>query len=179
MRTCCDCGSAKPVTEFYTHRKSGYASDCKDCSRTKSRERLRIKRLDPDFRQRERDEAAVFRETNRDLVLEWARRHARTIGRMDRTPDMPEFDLTKRVTYVTAHKRVQRWRGRADIHPCIRCEAPANTWAYRHDSSHEQIGTTNSNGKRLQVRFSPDPMDYVPMCWSCHTLFDRMLVGER
>lgn len=172
MKTCNACHEAKPLTEFYTHKKSGHSYSCKDCDRAAARDRMRRKRQDADFRQRERDAVAVARATDPDRFREYGRRHKQNLGYEDRTDQMPAFDLTKPISYETAHYRVARWRGRASIHQC-ECGAQAHQWAYRKNSPHEQVGTTHSARGDIEVRFSPDPMDYDPMCRSCHTRFDR------
>lgn len=171
MKTCRDCCAEKPLAEFYAHPRTGPASDCKDCARAKARERMRRKRQDDDYRQRERDAQAVFREANPDRVREARQRAKQALGLTDRSDQMPAFDLAKPITYDTAHYRVARWRGRASIHQCA-CGATARSWAYRKDSPHEQVGVTHTKYGDIEVRFSPDPMDYDPMCQSCHTQFD-------
>lgn len=36
-KTCGKCGLTKPLTDFYTHRRDGYQSICKDCKRKESK----------------------------------------------------------------------------------------------------------------------------------------------
>lgn len=78
-----------------------------------------------------------------------------------------------RVSYSTAHRRVYSQRGPAREHPCLVCGGEATSWAYRGDSPKELTEDRGPKAliKRV-VRYSPDPDDYDPMCWSCHVRKD-------
>lgn len=120
-------------------------------------------------------------EENRDKVRtyrsEWQRESRSRLR--DRSDEMPEFDLTAPIAYSTAHTRVAYWRGRAADMACD-CGSRASEWAYRGDSPHEQTGTVTSfKGLEVEVAWSPDPMDYTPLCRSCHVSFDRARAKAR
>jgi len=63
--------------------------------------------------------------------------------------------------YDARHYRMKRVRGRAALHPCVKCsgngiEKPAREWAWIHDTDGE------------------DPWaDYLPLCARCHRRYDR------
>lgn len=58
--------------------------------------------------------------------------------------------------YRANHKRLHKHRGRAAVHQCVRCPAPAAEWAQVHGED----GT--------------DPWaDFVPLCRRCHVQYDR------
>lgn len=120
---------------------------------------------------------------NREKVRAYAAEHQRQqrAKSEDRTHEMPEFDLGKRIAYPTAHSRVIYWRGRAASHPCARCPAPAREWAYRGGSPHEQraeVRTFGSKGTKVMA-YSPNPLDYIPLCRSCHCTLDIALAKSR
>lgn len=103
----------------------------------------------------------------------YTRSRLAAVSNMDRTSQMPEFDLDAPVSYMAAHLRIHYWRGRASIHRC-HCGAQADQWAYRHDSQHERSAIVpERDGSKVEVLYSPDPMDYVPMCHGCHVSFDK------
>lgn len=73
------------------------------------------------------------------------------------------------ITYASAHKRVTAARGRAKGHDCLVCGSRATAWAYRGDSPNEQTEWREEGEfKTGLLRYSPDPDDYDPLCWSCH-----------
>lgn len=80
------------------------------------------------------------------------------------------------ITYVSAHRRVAAERGPAREHPCANCQGEAHSWAYRGGSDKEltQAAGPNHRFKPADgiLRYSPDPADYDPMCWSCHARKD-------
>jgi hypothetical protein len=57
--------------------------------------------------------------------------------------------------YWAVHARVRRARGPAKAHDCARCPARAHDWAQLHGKD------------------GFDPADYIPLCRSCHLLYDR------
>ena len=64
--------------------------------------------------------------------------------------------------YWANHNRVHRILGSATVHQCVRCPRQAQEWA----QIHTEDGT--------------DPLtDYVPMCVSCHRLYDSINRTER
>jgi hypothetical protein len=53
------------------------------------------------------------------------------------------------------------------------CEEQASSWAYRGDSEKElKEWREKSAVKKGWLRYSPDPDDYDPMCWTCHARKD-------
>jgi hypothetical protein len=84
------------------------------------------------------------------------------------------------IRYSTAHRRVAAQRGAAREHPCVTCDGEAHSWAYRGGSPKELVEEVGP-GHRFKpegalLRYSPDPADYDPMCWSCHARKD---IAER
>lgn len=77
------------------------------------------------------------------------------------------------VTYATAHKRVASQRGAASLHACVICSEEASSWAYRGGSDKELTEWREGGVVKAGLRrYSPDPADYDPMCWSCHARKD-------
>lgn len=84
------------------------------------------------------------------------------------------------ISYSTAHRRVSSHRGPASSHQCSNgCGQPADSWAYRGSSPLEQVEERPTNHIKKVVRFSPDPADYDPMCWSCHARKDAAEARSR
>ncbi len=80
------------------------------------------------------------------------------------------------ISYKSAHRRISSRRGPAREHPCIICDGEAHAWAYRGGSDKE-LTQEAGPGHRFKkadgiLRYSPDPDDYDPMCWSCHARKD-------
>ena len=75
------------------------------------------------------------------------------------------------VTYLGAHDRVRRDRGRAKDHSCVDCGAPAAHWSYNHSDPNELSGPQGSKGT-TPYPYSLDSAFYDPRCSSCHTKFD-------
>lgn len=81
------------------------------------------------------------------------------------------------INYHAAHQRVRNTLGSPSQYPCADyCGALAQDWAYRHGSPAEQWGQTRQGG---QAPYSPDPMDYDPLCRCCHRARDRAEAGAR
>jgi len=60
------------------------------------------------------------------------------------------------------HKQVRKLRGPASAQLCVRCEGKARHWAQLHTED------------------GLDPWaDYVPLCMSCHQIYDRVNVGHQ
>jgi hypothetical protein len=76
-----------------------------------------------------------------------------------------------RITYGSAHDRVERARGRASTYICIDCCAQAAHWSLRHDAPVVHLGKT-PNGYTCGYSGSPD--DYEPRCAPCHVKYDSM-----
>lgn len=76
------------------------------------------------------------------------------------------------ISYSSAHRRVAAKRGPAREHPCSNCGGEAHSWAYRGGSPMELIEERPDSLIKKTVRYSPDPDDYDPMCWSCHARKD-------
>ena len=87
--------------------------------------------------------------------------------------DPDRFDLSKPVGYAGAHHRVRRSFGSPQEHPCSGCGSKSRDWAYTHDCPYEMTTTVKFKGAPMEVRYSPDPRRYIPLCSSCHTKLDR------
>lgn len=91
-------------------------------------------------------------------------------GRPAQAPEIPDFDLTAPISYSGAQQRVARHRGRPSAFNCAFCFGDAECWAYRGRSKHEQTGTVTmkqNKGGLQTLRWSPNPMDYIPLCNPC------------
>jgi hypothetical protein len=79
------------------------------------------------------------------------------------------------IGYGAAHERVYRLHGKASDWPCsARCGRQAEEWAYCHDAENELYELVkNPHGNYIEVPYSPNPDDYVPLCKPCHVDFDR------
>ena len=77
-----------------------------------------------------------------------------------------------RVTYLGAHLRLYRARGRADQLSCVDCEKPAQSWSYNHDAPDEK---TDAAGRA----YSGNPDHYSPKCYSCHATADKVTANAR
>jgi hypothetical protein len=74
------------------------------------------------------------------------------------------------IGYRAAHDRVQRTRGKAVEYPCRDCGGQATNWSYQKGSPSERV---HVGGKEDGFLFSPDPNDYDPLCFSCHSKADN------
>lgn len=74
------------------------------------------------------------------------------------------------ISYMTAHKRIMKLRGKASDYPCVRCHGDAAEWAYLHTDPQVKRDATGS--------YSTDPEHYAPMCVRCHRRFDRSHSGD-
>lgn len=70
------------------------------------------------------------------------------------------------VGYYAAHYRVYDARGKAAQHICG-CGSRAAHWAYNHTDPQELVDQSSG------FPYSLDVSRYVPMCVSCHRLFDK------
>lgn len=76
------------------------------------------------------------------------------------------------ITYIGAHLRNQRVRGKASTHACIDCGLQAQEWSLKAAPSKSLSGPTPSG---YECRYSPDPFDYEPRCKPCHAQHDKAL----
>lgn len=74
-----------------------------------------------------------------------------------------------KVSYRTAHKRVERAKGKASEHACMDCGQQAQDWSLRHDAP----VTHEGNNGGFSCRYSGNPDDYEPRCKACHATYDR------
>lgn len=76
--------------------------------------------------------------------------------------------------YAAAHRRIRRTRGAASAWECHDCRSrKAEQWAYRAGSPRERV-TLETYGKRTRRRvWSPEPIDYDPLCLACHVARDH------
>lgn len=77
------------------------------------------------------------------------------------------------VTYSAAHYRVRTARGLASALTCAHCPEQAVDWAYDH---RDPAARTELHRGRV-IAYSCDPAHYLPMCRSCHAVFDDNRVG--
>lgn len=79
------------------------------------------------------------------------------------------------VGYSGQHDRMRRALGPASAHTCRHCARRAREWAYDHtDPDERRDGPTG-------LLYSPDSARYMPLCKSCHKLFDnahRLTAGK-
>lgn len=73
------------------------------------------------------------------------------------------------VSYIGAHARTRRARGRASLLSCRHCGADAKHWAYDHEDPNE---LTQLHAGRM-AKYSADPNHYIPLCVECHHKFDH------
>jgi len=71
------------------------------------------------------------------------------------------------ITYIGAHMRVWRAKGKASNQTC-RCGEPAKEWAYTHDAP-----CPSEMVSPLGQKYSADIERYVPMCFRCHRIYDK------
>jgi hypothetical protein len=71
------------------------------------------------------------------------------------------------ITYIGAHMRVWRSRGKASGYTCT-CGAAAKEWAYTHDTP-----CPNELTSPLGQKYSTDISKYVPLCFRCHRTYDN------
>lgn len=69
-------------------------------------------------------------------------------------------------TYGGMHLRVRRAKGRARDHGCQHCDRQAAHWAYDHEDPR------SLHDASLGLRYSLDVEHYIPLCVSCHRIFD-------
>jgi hypothetical protein len=79
------------------------------------------------------------------------------------------------VRYGAVHARLRRDRGLARRHLCLICGWLALQWAYDYQDPAERTDVVNG----YEVPYSLDPGHYIPLCASCHKLFDRAHAAER
>lgn len=73
------------------------------------------------------------------------------------------------IGYWAAHHRATAVRGPASDHKCRLCPKQAVDWAYGHGADGQ---TADESGREAGLPFSPDPLDYWPLCRSHHRQFD-------
>lgn len=76
------------------------------------------------------------------------------------------------VKYRGAHIRVERARGKANRHRCAHCGDTASEWAYDHMDPAELTEVRNYYGRLVELAYSLNPDNYIPLCGSCHRTFD-------
>lgn len=84
------------------------------------------------------------------------------------------------IKYRAAHARVQAARGSASDLIC-ECGDTAEQWAYNHSCPRElvELRFDPRSGDYREMRYSPDPNSYDPMCRTCHTKRDNLVSRER
>lgn len=76
------------------------------------------------------------------------------------------------ISYAAAHQRIATARGPATEHACEVCGNEAQSWSYRGGSTKELVQERPESLIKKVVKYSPDPDDYDPLCWSCHVRRD-------
>jgi NAD-dependent SIR2 family protein deacetylase len=76
------------------------------------------------------------------------------------------------VGYSTAHIHVRQERGSASEYKCRHCGRQAQDWAYNHRDPNE--AKESAYGP-----FSRDIKYYMPLCCSCHQIFDRAVATTK
>lgn len=71
-----------------------------------------------------------------------------------------------RVGYGGLHARLRNTRGKASGHSCNHCGGPALQWAYDHSDPDPRVD------RETGLEYSLDLSRYVPLCASCHKVFD-------
>lgn len=166
-KTCGRCCLTKSASNFSKDKRGKYGLQfwCKDCTRKRHESN----------READCEQMRQYHSNNREKVAERKRQY-RSGGRAANKPwpDGP-------IDYRSAHCRVTAIHGPAADHPCIRCGGVARDWAYRGGCPREMtyvvseavLGGPMSHMAGKEVRYSPDPDRYDPMCRSCHTKRDR------
>jgi hypothetical protein len=75
------------------------------------------------------------------------------------------FTMSARSQYLTAHRRIDDARGKANTHACEWCGVTADHWAYDHSDDNQRI----ADG----YVWSDIPAHYIPLCAIDHRAFDR------
>lgn len=76
------------------------------------------------------------------------------------------------LSYITVHRRLRRDRGYANTHTCVTCGQQADEWAYDHKDP------AGLKDRRNGMAYSVNQAHYMPMCRSCHRLFDADASGR-
>lgn len=76
------------------------------------------------------------------------------------------------IGYVGAHVRVRKQRGSASTYACRHCTKQATQWAYDHTDPNELVDDRG-------CAYSANPGCYMPLCGSCHKLFDLAHIRAR
>jgi hypothetical protein len=76
------------------------------------------------------------------------------------------------VGYEGAHARLRESRGQARDYQCVWCNRPALDWALKRGGVREVTGTRTHSSGVIVATWSTNPLDYQPMCRSCHRRMD-------
>lgn len=76
--------------------------------------------------------------------------------------------------YAQLHVQLRNVRGPARRHPCTSCPRTASHWAYDHADDDERWGVTDVQGQLRPVVYSVNLWRYIPLCLSCHRMFDKL-----
>lgn len=77
--------------------------------------------------------------------------------------------LGNSVGYSGAHRRIRDMRGPAKYYRCAHCKKAAKHWAYDRDDPNELTGPEGP--------YSALMTHYIPLCVSCHRIFDAAAIG--
>lgn len=93
------------------------------------------------------------------------RKSGTTTDPVPRAADDHHLWRGRSIGYTAAHMRVRSARGPAKHQMCRHCGRAASDWAYSHDDPDALVSE--------QGEYSANPAFYLPLCRSCHVLFDR------
>ena len=153
MKTCTKCKDEKPFSEFYfkDKAKTKYRSWCKPCISDNRRESEHL--------------TQKSREYSRNRYHQNPEARAKTLeNAKSRALVKRREDPHGRYRYRKAHEIVIESKGRAREHSCNTCGSPALDWAMLHEAKNKESS--------LHYEWSDNPDDYIPMCRSCHKIYD-------
>lgn len=87
---------------------------------------------------------------------------------------------TDNISYSGMHFRVRHHRGKASLFDCCndQCIKQARQWAMKQEAK-RKIKTTlfdGRNNKAREVEYALDIEDYIPLCITCHNLYDKKIL---
>lgn len=85
---------------------------------------------------------------------------------------------TDDITYLGAHQRVYRAKGKAVEYDCVDCGGPASEWSYDHADPNEKLQFMSTNRGDFDVPYSVNPDHYDPRCKPCHVVYDSKSITE-
>lgn len=77
------------------------------------------------------------------------------------------------LSYNSAHMRTKKLRGSASSFKCVGCDSRAQDWSLNDLENPNHLEGPNPGTPGMLLRYSLDPMDYVPRCRKCHRNYDK------